>query len=144
MTGSPPATQPDNRGAAVLAPARVAAWLPNPPVPGLPGNRHSWARVIRQARCTDSNLDADEWFPVSAGAERARQEAAAAIAVCRACPVRVQCLALSLRHWDIGQYGVWGGTVAAERAGLRRAMLEHRADALRHFMSAAGRDAPPN
>src|SRR5216683_4742939 len=29
-------------------------------------------------------------------------------------------LALSLRHWDIGQHGVWGGLVAAERAALRR------------------------
>jgi hypothetical protein len=49
----------------------------------------------------------------------ARQQAAAAIAVCAACPVRGQCLALSLRHWDIGQHGVWGGLVAADRARLR-------------------------
>jgi hypothetical protein len=34
----------------------------------------------------------------------ARGEAAAAIAICQACPVRGQCLALSLRHWDIGQH----------------------------------------
>jgi hypothetical protein len=33
--------------------------------------------------------------------------------------VRGQCLALSLRHWDIGQHGVWGGLVAADRAQLR-------------------------
>jgi hypothetical protein len=49
----------------------------------------------------------------------ARQEAAAAIAVCTACLVRGECLALSLRHWDIGQHGVWGGLVAADRARLR-------------------------
>jgi hypothetical protein len=80
----------------------------------------SWARVIRNARCADASLDADQWFPVSAEAGKARQEAAAAIAVCSTCMVRAQCLALSLRHWDIGQHGVWGGLVAAERAALRR------------------------
>ena len=51
---------------------------------------------------------------------KARHEAAAAIAVCTTCPVRAQCLTLSLRHWDIGQHGVWGGMVAAERMALRR------------------------
>ena len=49
----------------------------------------------------------------------------------RACPVRSQCLALSLRHWDIGQYGVWGGLVAAERAGLRSRMLARTGGTLR-------------
>jgi hypothetical protein len=80
----------------------------------------SWARVIRHARCADGNLDPDQWFPVSAGADKARQEAAAAIAICTTCLVRDQCLALSLRHWDTSQHGVWGGLVAAERAALRR------------------------
>jgi hypothetical protein len=80
----------------------------------------SWARVIRNARCADASLDADQWFPVSAEAGKARQEAAAGIAICSTCMVRSQCLALSLRHWDIGQHGVWGGLVAAERAALRR------------------------
>jgi len=79
----------------------------------------SWARVIRQARCADDSLDPDQWFPVSAMAGKARQEAAAAIAICTTCLVRAECLALSLRHWDIGQHGVWGGLVAAERAALR-------------------------
>src|SRR6267154_1818710 len=78
------------------------------------------ARVIRNARCADPSLDADHWFPVSVEADRARQEAAAAIAICSTCMVRAQCLALSLRDWDAGQHGVWGGLVAAERAALRR------------------------
>ena len=77
-------------------------------------------RVARQARCADSGLDPDQWFPVSVEADKAGREAATAIAVCTACLVRAQCLALSLRHWDIGQHGVWGGLVAAERAALRR------------------------
>ena len=80
----------------------------------------SWARVIRHARCADASLDPDQWFPVSADAGKARQEAAAAIAICTTCPVRAQCLALSLRHWDIGQHGVWGGLVETDRAYLRR------------------------
>ena len=79
-----------------------------------------WARVARQARCADSGLDPDQWYPVSIEPARARHEAAAAIAVCTSCPVRAQCLELSLRQWDIGQYGVWGGLVAADRAHLRR------------------------
>ena len=83
-----------------------------------------WALVIRHARCSDSGLDPDQWFPVSADPGRARQEAAAAIAICATCPVRGHCLTLSLRHWDIGQHGVWGGLIAADRARLR-----HRAPA---------------
>jgi Transcription factor WhiB len=78
------------------------------------------ARVIRYARCADSTLDPDQWFPVSAEADKARHEAAAAITVCTTCLVRTQCLELSLRHWDIGQHGVWGGLVPADRAALRR------------------------
>jgi hypothetical protein len=89
-------------------------------VPGAFSEQASWARVIRNARCADAGLDADHWFPVSVEADRARQEAAAAIAICSTCMVRTQCLALSLRDWDIGQHGVWGGLVAAERAALRR------------------------
>jgi hypothetical protein len=79
-----------------------------------------WARVARQARCADSGLDPDQWYPVSTEPAQARHEAAAAIAVCTSCPVRAQCLELSLRHWDIGQHGIWGGLVAADRAHLRR------------------------
>jgi hypothetical protein len=78
------------------------------------------ARVTRQARCTDSGLDPDQWYPVSIEPAQARHEAAAAIAICASCPVRAQCLELSLRHWDIGQHGVWGGLVATDRAHLRR------------------------
>jgi len=87
---------------------------------GALADQASWLRVIRYARCADASLDADQWFPISAEAGKARQEAAAAIAICTTCSVRAQCLALSLRHWDIGQRGVWGGLVAAERAALRR------------------------
>ena len=79
-----------------------------------------WVLVARQARCADSGLDPDEWYPVSTEPAQARHQAAAAIAVCTSCPVRAQCLELSLRHWDIGQHGIWGGLVATDRAHLRR------------------------
>ena len=86
-----------------------------------------WTRVAEQARCADSGLDPDQWYPVSTEPARARHEAAAAIAVCTGCPVRAQCLELSLRHWDIGQHGVWGGLVATDRAHLlRRRPVCHR------------------
>ena len=79
-----------------------------------------WALVIRHAQCSDGGLDPDQWFPVSADPGRARQEAAAAIAICATCPVRSHRLTLSLQHWHIGQHGVWGSLVAADRARLRR------------------------
>jgi Transcription factor WhiB len=86
-----------------------------------------WARVASHARCADSGLDPDQWYPVSTEPARARYEAAAAIAVCTSCPVRAQCLELSLRHWDVGQHGVWGGLVATDRAHLlRRRPAGHR------------------
>ena len=99
---------------------RAAARPPYPPPPVPFPDRALWARVIRYARCADSTLDPDQWFPVSAEADKARHEAAAAITVCTTCLVRTQCLELSLRHWDIGQHGVWGGLVPADRAALRR------------------------
>ena len=96
----------------------MASSLPAP-VPGQVTDDGSWARVSRYALCADSGLDPDEWFPVSIEPARARHEAAAAIAVCTACLVRAQCLALSLLHWDIGQHGIWGGLVPGDRARLR-------------------------
>ena len=78
------------------------------------------AEVTAKARCADGTVDPDEWFPVSTDAEAARREAADALAICTACPVRGACLELSLRHWDIGQHGIWGGLVATDRADLRR------------------------
>ncbi|HZI73508.1 MAG TPA: WhiB family transcriptional regulator, partial [Gemmatimonadales bacterium] len=68
--------------------------------------------------------DPDEWFPLTADVRRAREQAARAIAVCAGCPVRADCLELSLRHSSgIGAYGVWGGLVAEERRALRRRRL---------------------
>jgi Transcription factor WhiB len=82
---------------------------PRPPRRGAAVDHALSARVTRHAKCADSGLDPDRWFPVSVDPARACLEAAAAIAVCTGCLVRGECLVLSLRHWDIGQHGVWGG-----------------------------------
>jgi hypothetical protein len=110
---------PADHGPTAHALNRAAARPPSPPPVPFP-DQALWARVIRNARCADSSLDPDQWFPASAEADKARREAAAAITVCVTCFVRTQCLELSLRSWDIGQYGVWGGMVPADRAALRR------------------------
>jgi len=99
-----------------------------------------WARVISHARCADGTHDPEQWFPVSVQIQKARHEAAAAIAVCAICPVRAQCLALSLRHWDIGQHGIWGGLVAAERAAARRLLRAHMASRAPHVLLTQGAD----
>jgi Transcription factor WhiB len=37
------------------------------------------------------------------------------------CPVRAECLELSLRLWEgSGHHGIWGGTLEYERGALRR------------------------
>src|SRR6266487_723644 len=62
---------------------------PSPMASSLPAQRLTgdalWARVAGQARCADSGLDPDQWYPVSIEPARARHEAAAAIAVCTSC-----------------------------------------------------------
>ena len=54
----------------------------------------------------------------------ARIQAARAIALCIACPVRAECLEYAMRNWTDGAgEGVWGGFVAAERRVIRRRWL---------------------
>jgi hypothetical protein len=96
--------------------ATIAGTRPDAELSGPVPGPSMWIQVISGARCAESVLDPDDWFPLSPEPEIARREADAAIAICMACPVRPQCLELSLRHWDIGQHGVWGGLVPAERA----------------------------
>jgi hypothetical protein len=95
---------------------------------GWPGSRLSgndlWALVISRAQCSRGGVDPDQWYPVSAPAPVARREGAQALAVCSSCVVRTHCLELSLRYWTVGQHGIWGGTVPAEREALRRELTE--------------------
>lgn len=89
---------------------------------GLTG-RDLWAVVVSRALCARAGLDPDQWYPVSVPPAAARREAASALAVCAGCLVRPHCLELSLRYWIVGQHGIWGGTVPAERATLRRELI---------------------
>ena len=73
-------------------------------------------------RCVSSGLGPDAWFPVARAPERARAEAAGALAVCAQCRLRAECLEVSMRQWaTVGRHGIWGGFVEAERAALRAA-----------------------
>jgi len=83
-------------------------------------------RVLQsgRARCAGSDLDPDEWFPVSPNARVARIQATRAIALCTVCQVRAECLEYAMRNWTDGaEGGVWGGFVAAERRVIRRRWL---------------------
>jgi hypothetical protein len=80
------------------------------------------ALVTRHAPCPDSRLDPGQRFPVSADPGQARQEAAAAIAIRATCPARSHCLTPSPQHPDIGQHGIRGGLITADRARPRRRM----------------------
>jgi hypothetical protein len=78
------------------------------------------AGVYRLARCAGSRVDPDDWLPATRDVAKARDQAAHAIAVCARCPVRPDCLELSMRHaFGIGAHGVWGGLVEEERRAVR-------------------------
>ncbi len=69
-----------------------------------------------RARCLDE--DPDLFFPIGTSGP-ALAQAAAAKAMCRACPVISECL-----DWALANYqdaGVWGGTTEEERRAMRRA-----------------------
>jgi WhiB family redox-sensing transcriptional regulator len=99
-------------------------------------DRVLWQIVLTRAACSDSGLSPDDWYPVSATTAAARREAAAALSVCARCPVRTECLELSLRNWRVGQHGVWGGTVPPERQELRSGRAAQLARALARNRSA--------
>jgi WhiB family transcriptional regulator, redox-sensing transcriptional regulator len=62
-------------------------------------------------------IDPDLFFPIEAeGHDLLRIDEAKRI--CRACPVRAQCLAWALDHWV--DHGVWGGATADELRAIRK------------------------
>jgi len=89
-------------------------------------DRRLQARISsRQARCAGGSIDPDEWFPLTVeSAQTALSRASHALALCASCPVRAECLELSLRQWHgAGRHGIWGGTLERERRALRRRWL---------------------
>jgi WhiB family redox-sensing transcriptional regulator len=92
--------------------------------PGEVSDRALLRALQSGARCAGSDLDPDEWFPVSPDVRVARIQAGRALALCTACPVRAECLEYAMRNWTDGAgEGVWGGLVAAERRAIRRRWL---------------------
>jgi Transcription factor WhiB len=63
-----------------------------------------------------SHPDPDLWF--ADGHSKARQRQA--IAICRTCPARAACLAYALAV--PGLDGIWAGTTANQRTGLRNSI----------------------
>ena len=60
------------------------------------------------------------WYPEIGG----HAQAALARRICRACPVRAECLDYALAGadtWNGLTTGIWGGTTPRERARIRRA-----------------------
>jgi WhiB family transcriptional regulator, redox-sensing transcriptional regulator len=122
MASLPPAMAAGFEHAVPIRGKTDIGWA-DPSGPGRVTGQSAWSWIMRHALCRYVSLDPGQWFPASTEPEHARHEAAAAIAICHGCPVRAQCLSVSLRYWDIGQYGVWGGLVPAERATLRNRIL---------------------
>lgn len=67
------------------------------------------------AACRD--VDTNLFFPAGDKGPAARQIEAAK-AVCRACPVREECLAFAMAFYQ--EFGIWGGLTEDERRSLRR------------------------
>lgn len=83
-------------------------------------------QVQAGAWCAHADLDTEAWFPIARQVQAARREAAEALQVCEACPVRARCLALGLRV-PAGQWGIWGGLVDGEVTRVRRAIATRQA-----------------
>jgi|SRR6185437_5316909 len=69
---------------------------------------------IRHALCGSGDYDYDLWFPEPSE----RHKAAAAVRVCRRCPVRGQCLTDALEREDIR--GIRGGVSGNRRSRMLR------------------------
>lgn len=74
-----------------------------------------------RAACRDT--DPDLFFPVGSTGSAA-EEIRAAKALCRACPVREECLEFAFEANQ--EAGIWGGTSEDERRKMRSAWLANR------------------
>jgi len=70
-----------------------------------------------KALCAQS--DGEAWFPEKGGSTRLPKQ------ICRACPVRMECLDYAMEH-DL-RHGVWGGLSERERHRLKCARLKEAA-----------------
>ena len=83
-------------------------------------------RIVHAAArpCVAPGADPEEWFPAEAGpgyrrTARARYELRA-LALCRACPVAIECLELALlREGPARGFGISGGTAPWQRQRIK-------------------------
>lgn len=78
------------------------------------------ARVTDGAMCAGG--DPEAWYPPYGTARVStdrKVERSRADELCESCPVRAECLALSLDLGELGKWGVWGGLSERDRADLR-------------------------
>ena len=80
-------------------------------------DRPEW---MLKAHCVDMDLNIFFPGPGRIGAADTKK----AMAICRACPVRSECLAYALEHPDMA--GVWGGTSHRERVRMLKAATPAR------------------
>ena len=67
-----------------------------------------------EAKCADSDLDPDTWFPEAIrNPERRAEDTFVATSICRTCIHQVDCLQFALDN-GIGD-GIWGGALPEER-----------------------------
>jgi len=91
----------------------VMAWKPEAPGRGLPDGIPEWQD---HALCAQS--DPDAWFPEKGGSVEQPK------AICRRCPVRVECLEFAIEHNE--RFGVWGGLSERQRRPLLAAREQER------------------
>lgn len=74
-----------------------------------------------QGACRDSE-NPDLWFPeigrggfgMTERLQKIAKESNAAMAICKSCPVRAECLEEGMK-FENRSYGIWGGLMAGER-----------------------------
>jgi WhiB family redox-sensing transcriptional regulator len=97
---------------------------------------------VRRAACRPGGEHADPelWFPLGKGPET-RAQVEEATAICRECPVRVECLEYALEHKVPD--GIWGGVTELGRWKIlleRRAVGPTRAHAIERELRRAARE----
>lgn len=71
----------------------------------------------RRASCASGQYDPDDWFPQQ-GAPDYLERKERALAVCKRCPVRIQCLRHAIRTED-EIWGIAGGKTQHSRSRIR-------------------------
>lgn len=77
---------------------------------------------MKLGNCTDPSIDPDWFFPESENENNIHQKMA--LEMCRACPVKMECLGYALKNWPI--YGIWGGLRNKQIKDIARQLKEQK------------------